>query len=81
LVELAVLEALAFAAAGSDADARRSLRRALALGQPEGYARVFADEGEALAPLLRRAARERGNRAYARRLLAEVEVAGELLDC
>jgi len=56
LVELAVLEALAYDAAGKDAEARRSVRRALALGQPEGYARVFADEGESLAALLRRAA-------------------------
>jgi LuxR family maltose regulon positive regulatory protein len=47
--------------------------RALALGEPGGYVRTFADEGAALTPLLRHAATRGAYRSYAGRLLAATE--------
>ena len=40
--------------------ARIPLQRALALAEPEGYVRLFADEGAPLAQLLERAASVKG---------------------
>jgi len=48
-----VLAALAHTAAGDERAALASLTRALELGGPTGFVRVFADEGVALARLLR----------------------------
>jgi LuxR family maltose regulon positive regulatory protein len=56
LIELAALQALAHAAAGGQAAALATLARALALAAPEGYIRVFADEGPPMARLLDRLA-------------------------
>ncbi|WP_020650930.1 LuxR C-terminal-related transcriptional regulator [Solimonas variicoloris] len=53
LIKLLTLETLALQRRGSDNAARRSLHRALQLAAPEGYVRLFLDEGEALLPLLR----------------------------
>ena len=53
----ALLQALVLAArlhADQPSVARRSLARALALAEPEGAARAFLDEGDAIAVLLRR---------------------------
>ena len=43
------------------------------LGSPNDYARLFIDEGEELAPLLRREALRNGHRAFVQRLLAGIE--------
>ncbi len=40
------------------------------LAEPEGYVRVFADEGPPMTSLLRAAAKQGTRRDYARRLLA-----------
>jgi hypothetical protein len=48
----------------------------LELGQSEGYARVFLDEGEALTSMLRCAANDRDHGAYARRLLVDAVSSG-----
>jgi LuxR family maltose regulon positive regulatory protein len=79
LVEIALLAALAHRADGSLADALRSLDRALELGEPGGYLRVFLNEGGDLAPLLGEAAARGGHRDYARRLLAAVDEAGAMV--
>jgi LuxR family maltose regulon positive regulatory protein len=55
IIELLVLQALAWQARGSIRSALLPLRKALALATPEQYVRTFADEGEALAALLDRA--------------------------
>jgi LuxR family maltose regulon positive regulatory protein len=47
-----------------------SLERALALAQPEGYVRVFVDEGPPMVQLLRDAVAEGIRAAYAGALLA-----------
>jgi LuxR family maltose regulon positive regulatory protein len=68
-VEIGILRALVQEALDHRADALAELERALAQAEPEGYVRVFLDEGEPLVALLRRAASVGATRAYARRLL------------
>ena len=51
------------------ARALQDLERALATGEPEGYVRVFVDEGAAMATLLRRAHSRGVAPEYASRLL------------
>ena len=52
VAEAYVLQALAWAMQKQDAAAHKSLIRALALAKPEGYIRLFVENGLALAPLL-----------------------------
>jgi LuxR family maltose regulon positive regulatory protein len=73
LVEISILTALAHKTRGNPADALESLHHALVLGEPNGYFRVFVEEGEELAPLLRNAAARGSHRDYARRLLSDVD--------
>src|SRR5215472_2775268 len=56
IIEAAALRALALADGGDQAAASASLAEALALAAPEGYIRVFADEGAPMARLLGRLA-------------------------
>ena len=51
-IEVLAVQALAQHAAGQEADALATLQRAIALAEPEGFVRVFADEGAAMASLL-----------------------------
>jgi LuxR family transcriptional regulator, maltose regulon positive regulatory protein len=53
LMEVRALEALARAAGGDQPGALAALAEALALAAPEGYVRVFVDEGQPMAALLR----------------------------
>jgi LuxR family transcriptional regulator, maltose regulon positive regulatory protein len=53
LIGIRALRSLALQAAGYHQDALSVLGEALALGRPEGYVRVFADEGPPMAALLR----------------------------
>ena len=52
MIEVLMLQAVALKAQGRQAEALAALERALALAEPEGYARVFIDQGEAMAALL-----------------------------
>jgi LuxR family transcriptional regulator, maltose regulon positive regulatory protein len=56
IIEVAALRALALADSGDHAAGSASLAEALALAAPEGYIRVFADEGAPMARLLGRLA-------------------------
>jgi LuxR family maltose regulon positive regulatory protein len=47
-----VLQALAMQASGNTAQALACLEKALSLAEPEGYVRVFVDEGAPMAALL-----------------------------
>jgi LuxR family maltose regulon positive regulatory protein len=67
VIELLALLALAHQAAGDQAGALAMVDRALAKAEPEGYVRLFVDEGEPMARLLSQVMGE--NRAYAERLL------------
>ncbi len=55
LIETLMLKALALRAQGNVAQAMAALERALSLAEPGGYVRLFADEGEPMARLLREA--------------------------
>ena len=65
LIEISALRALALAAGGEEAAAVAALAAALTLACPQGYVRVFADEGPPMAALLARliAARRSGGAA------------------
>jgi LuxR family maltose regulon positive regulatory protein len=54
-LEILLLQALAFSARGKEAAALAVLERALTLAEPEGYIRLFVDEGEPIVALLRQA--------------------------
>ena len=66
LIEIGALRALALAASGDEAGAVTALAGALMLACPQGYVRVFADEGAPMAALLGRLiAAQRAGRAAA----------------
>jgi LuxR family maltose regulon positive regulatory protein len=56
LIEVFILQALLAWQRTDEAGALHLLERALSLAEPEGYLRVFADEGQPMERLLRRAA-------------------------
>jgi LuxR family maltose regulon positive regulatory protein len=74
-IDILVVQALARHARGDVAGALASLHRAAALAEPEGYVRIFIDEGPPMAALLKLAAKPRKASGYARRLLAGVVTA------
>jgi LuxR family transcriptional regulator, maltose regulon positive regulatory protein len=69
VIEILVLLALAHQVRGDMPAALAALGRALALGEPEGYVRVFLDEGPPMAALLQDAANRGIAPDYVRRLL------------
>jgi LuxR family maltose regulon positive regulatory protein len=71
-IDILVVQALARRARGDVTGALASLHRAVALAEPEGYVRVFIDEGQPMAALLKLAAKVRRAPDYVRRLLAAV---------
>jgi len=70
VVEILVLHALAQQALGNPRGALDSLTQALALAEPEGYLRVFLDEGSGMRELLRHATSRGLAGEYTRRVLA-----------
>jgi LuxR family maltose regulon positive regulatory protein len=70
VIEILVLQALAHEAQGNYPSALVSLERALTLAEPEGYVRIFVDEGPPMAALLREAAKHGIAPNYVRQLLA-----------
>lgn len=77
LIEVLVLQSLALAAAGNDEAAVSALGRAVSLGEPDRYVRVFADRGPRLLPGLRGLASEHPGAAYVRVLMAACAPADE----
>jgi LuxR family maltose regulon positive regulatory protein len=83
VIEILLLRALALQARQESSEALAALERALVLAEPEGYVRLFVDEGVPMAVLLSELlkARSRGPRGaqqhalpgYIRSLLAEFE--------
>jgi LuxR family maltose regulon positive regulatory protein len=69
VIEILTLAALIHQAEGDTPSALAALDQALTLAEPEGYLRVFVDEGEPLRRLLRHAAARGLSEAYVRRLL------------
>ena len=72
VIEILVLRALAYQRHGDIPAALSCLEGAVTLAEPEGYVRVFADEGPPMASLLRVAAKQQAAGNYVRRLLAAV---------
>jgi len=70
VLEILVLQALAHQLRGDSAAALASLERALTLAEPEGYVRLFLDEGAPMMQLLRDAAAGRIKPDYSSKLLA-----------
>ena len=67
VIEIQALQALALAASGDDPAAVDTLAEALTLASPEGYVRVFAEEGAPMRALLTRlVAAQRSEHAAAR---------------
>jgi LuxR family maltose regulon positive regulatory protein len=72
VIEILVLRALAHQTLGDIPAALAALEQAMMLAEPEGYVRVFVDEGPPMTSLLRSAAKQGIRRDYVRRLLAAV---------
>ncbi|MCB0166596.1 MAG: tetratricopeptide repeat protein, partial [Anaerolineae bacterium] len=71
VIEILIQQALAYQAQGDVAAAVASLEQALSLAEPEGYVRLFVDEGAPLVELLTRMKDKRGKlKAYIQQLLA-----------
>jgi LuxR family maltose regulon positive regulatory protein len=70
VIEVLVIQSLALQAQGKPEAALAALERALTLAEPEGYVRVFVDEGVAMGTLLQQAAAHRMAPGYVRKLLA-----------
>jgi len=69
VIEILVLQALARRMRGNIPAALVPLERALTLAEPEGYVRIFVDEGPAMASLLRTATQHGIAHDYVSRLL------------
>ena len=74
LLELLILQTLILQAQGNQAGALKTLERALLLAEPEGYIRLFLDEGEPIITLLRHARKQQRALTYVDTLL---EAAGD----
>jgi LuxR family maltose regulon positive regulatory protein len=72
VIEILVLQALAFQGKQDMQQAIAALKEALSLAEPEGYMRTFLDEGEAMAALLKVSRLKTGGyiRKYIERLLS-----------
>jgi LuxR family maltose regulon positive regulatory protein len=77
VIEILVLQALAHEAQGNIPLAFVPLDRALALAEPEGYVRIFVDEGMPMAQLLSEAVAHGIMPDYVGKLLAEFEAEGQ----
>ena len=72
-IEVLVLQAMALQAQGDTPQALAALQRALALTEPEGFIRLFVDEGRHMATLLCEAAIHGIAPSYVDKLLASFE--------
>jgi LuxR family maltose regulon positive regulatory protein len=70
VIEVCALKALALQALGDTSAALASLERSLALAEPEGFARVYLNEGPPMVELLREAASRDIHPEYTHKLLA-----------
>jgi LuxR family maltose regulon positive regulatory protein len=73
VIEIRVVQALVLQEQDDLQAALASLGQALALAGPEGYVRIFVDEGRPMAQLLRAASERQVHQAYAAALLAALE--------
>jgi LuxR family maltose regulon positive regulatory protein len=76
IIEVQILSARAWQAAGNDDQAMGALAEALSLAEPGGWVLTFLDEGPAMANLLRHAASLGISPAYVASLLAAFDAVG-----
>jgi LuxR family maltose regulon positive regulatory protein len=76
VIEILLQQALAYQALGDLPLALASIERAMILAEPEGYLRIFVDEGPPMARLLREANARAIAPTYTQKLLAAVSLAG-----
>jgi len=69
VIEILILQALAYQMQGNFPTALAALHQVLTLAEPEGYVRIFVDEGTPMALLLELAAKQNIIPSYARQLL------------
>ena len=79
MIEILALQALAYQARGDLSLALPPLKRALALAEPEGYVRIFADEGQPMARLLSEAVARGVAPGYAEKLLTACSQKSEVI--
>ena len=75
-IEISIVQALAHHARDNRAKALESLKRALKLAEPEGYLRIFVDEGKMMTALLTSLSEsheDEGLQEYIRRLMSASE--------
>src|SRR5205814_113473 len=82
VIEILVLQSLAHQTQGDMPDDLRPssfvpLQRALTLAEPEGYVRIFVDEGSSMEALLREAGKQGITPNYVHQLLAAFEQTGK----
>lgn len=72
VIEILVVQALALQTQGNVSQSLASLERALALAKPEGYVRIFVDEGESMRSLIEKQSRSHNKTlpGYVDKLLA-----------
>jgi LuxR family maltose regulon positive regulatory protein len=73
VIEILVLQAMAYHAQGDLPAALLPLQNALALAEPEGYARIFLDEGPSMLQLLRETSARKIMPDYTGKLLSAFE--------
>ncbi len=78
-IEILILQALAHYMRGDTPAALKPLQRALALAEPEGYIRIFIDEGASMAQLLREAASHGVMPDYISKLLVVFEAEEQIV--
>jgi LuxR family maltose regulon positive regulatory protein len=73
MIQILILKAVAHQANGDSEASETVIERALELAEPEGFLRVFVDEGEPMIRLLRRVVRKSRSREFASLILAAAE--------
>jgi LuxR family transcriptional regulator, maltose regulon positive regulatory protein len=82
LIEIMILQALAMQRMGDNAQADNALTKSLALAEPEGYLRIFLDEGQPMRMLLAQGLARLGAgplRDYVIRLLSQFDAEPHLV--
>ena len=74
VIEVLVLQALAFQAKKDLTQALAVLKRAISLAQPEEYRRVFLEAGKPMAKLLALAKSQQIETGYAAELLSQMQI-------
>ena len=73
VLELMILQAIVMHGQGNSIEAEEVFIRALKMAEPEGYQRLFLDEGASIASLLYQVISHRKNAAYAEQLLKALD--------